>query len=359
MIIKSSETLQTNNGKNTKNIQFIYFFIAGLIVIFLLSISSCTRLDGRLLKNPPVTKGSEPDILYDNNDNNENDVAQTDNTKKTMQEQNLLISQPAFEPDSTLVCVLQNINYKMLSSADFDIAIVDPDDSRLTKKNIFSLHSQNKALIAYLSIGEAESYRNYWQKDWKPGNPVFLDEENPNWKGNFKVKYWHNDWQKIVFDSLSKIIDKGYDGVYLDIVDAYDYFDDKGFADSRLYMVNFVMAISKYAKNQNRDFLIVPQNSEELIAENGYLNAIDGVGRENLWFVGDCPQNKNELAISLYYLDQIIKAGKFVFAINYCQKEENIKNFITLAYKYGFIPYIGPRELGSIGDAVNDQVIGF
>jgi cysteinyl-tRNA synthetase len=119
------------------------------------------------------------------------------------------------------------------------------------------------------------------------------------------------------------------------------------------------MAISKYAKNQNRDFLIVPQNSEELIVENGYLNAIDGVGRESLWFLCDSLQDKDELAISLSYLTQIIEANKFVFAINYCQKEENIENFITLAQKYGFIPYIGPRELDSIEDTVNDYFIGF
>ena len=329
---------------NSKNIQFLHFFIAGLIIIFLLSFLSCT----------------ESGILYDNNGNNENNVTQTDNAKKVVREQNeLLISEPVFKSDSKFICVLQDVDYKMLSSTDFDVAIVDPDDSKLTKKNILNLHSQGKALIAYLSIGEAENYRNYWQEDWKPGNPVFLDKENPNWKGNFKVKYWYSDWQKIVFDSLFKIIDKGYDGVYLDIVDAYDYFNDKGYADTRLHMVNFVMAISKYAKNQNRDFLIVPQNSEELIVENGYLNAIDGVGRESLWFLCDSLQDKDELAISLSYLTQIIEANKFVFAINYCQKEENIENFTTLAQKYGFIPYIGPRELDSIEDTVNNYFIGF
>ena len=346
--------MQTNKKINSKNIQFLYFFIAGLNIIFLLSLSSCTGLGGQLLKNPPDTKGSEPGIFYNNNGNNENDVAQTDNAKKTVQEQNeLLVSKPVFKSGSKFICVLQDVDYKILFSTEFDVAIVDPDDSKLTKENIFGLYSQGKALIAYLSIGEAENYRTYWQKDWKPGNPVFLDKENPDWKGNFKVKYWYSDWQKIVFDSLLKIIDKGYDGVYLDIVDAYDYFDDKGYSNARLYMINFVMSISKYAKNQNRDFLIIPQNSEELIVENGYLGAIDGVGRESMWFIGDRPQDKNELAISLGYLNQIIETGKFVFAINYCQEEENIENFIKLAQKYGFIPYISHRELDSIEDTVN------
>ncbi|MCL5073939.1 MAG: endo alpha-1,4 polygalactosaminidase [Actinobacteria bacterium] len=309
---------------NSKKIQILFLFITGLSIIFLLLLSSCTALNDSSLKNLSGTKGSE------------------------------LISKPAFESDSKLICILQNADYEILASIEFDVAVVDPDDSKLSKDNIADLHSQSKALIAYLSIGEAENYRSYWKKDWKPGNPVFLDEENPNWKGNFKVKYWYSDWQKIVFDSISKIIDKGYDGIYLDLVDAYDYFDDKGYSYARLYMVNFVTAISKNAKNQNGDFLIIPQNSEELITENGYLNAIDGVGRENLWFVGDNLQDKDELVISLGYLNQIIKANRFVFAINYSQKEENIKSFISQAQKYGFIPYVGPRELDSIGDTIND-----
>jgi len=294
------------------------------------------------------------DFLYDNGENNKNSVTATDNTNEKVQGQNLLIPQPVFKTDCKFICVLQNVDYKILSSNDFDVAIVDPDDSKLKKENIFDLHSQNKTLIAYLSIGEAEDYRSYWQKDWKPGNPVFLEKENPDWKGNFKVKYWYSDWQKIVFDSLLKIINKGYDGVYLDIVDAYDYFNGQGYSNARMYMVNFVTAISKYAKNQNRDFLIVPQNSEELIAENGYLDAIDGAGKESLWFLCDGPQDKEELAVSLGYLNQITKAGKFVLVINYCQKEENQENFIKQAHKYGFIPYIGHRELDRIEDTVSD-----
>lgn len=327
---------------NSKNIQFLHFFITGLAIILLLSFLSCAVLDDSLLKNSP---GDPPENSPGDAPGNHSDIKDAEPG----------ISEPAFRPDSKFICVLQDVDYRILASTEFDVAVVDPDDSKLSKDNITGLHSQNKALIAYLSIGEAENYRDYWQKDWKPGNPAFLENENPDWKGNFKVKYWYYDWQKIVFGLLSKIIDKGYDGVYLDIVDAYDYFADKGYEYSRLYMVNFVMEISKYAKNQNKDFLIIPQNSEELIIENGYLNAIDGAGRENLWFVYDNLQNKDELAISLDYLNQMKEAGKFVFVINYCQREENIKTFITLAQKYGLIPYVGPRELDDIKDTIDDS----
>lgn len=86
-----------------------------------------------------------------------------------------------------------------------------------------------RLLISYMSIGEAENYRYYWQSDWKVGNPSFIEKENPNWAGNFYVRYWEPEWQSIIFgkDSsyLKKILDAGFDGVYLDIIDAFEQFE--------------------------------------------------------------------------------------------------------------------------------------
>ncbi|MBN4051041.1 MAG: hypothetical protein COA82_04430 [Alkaliphilus sp.] len=79
----------------------------------------------------------------------------------------------------------------------------------------------------------AESYREYWNAEWKLNKPKWLGVENPNWGGNYKVEFWNQDWQKIIFGNedsyLSKIINLGFDGVYFDLVDAYEYFEAKGF----------------------------------------------------------------------------------------------------------------------------------
>ena len=84
---------------------------------------------------------------------------------------------------------------------------------------------------SYISIGEAEDYRFYWDSDWKTNKPAWLEKENPNWKGNYKVRYWESDWQSIIYGTdgsyLKKIIDSGFDGAYLDIIDAFEYFEDK------------------------------------------------------------------------------------------------------------------------------------
>jgi cysteinyl-tRNA synthetase len=88
-----------------------------------------------------------------------------------------------------------------------------------------------RLLISYMSIGEAEDYRFYWQEEWDRTELSWIDSENPNWPGNFKVKYWNPDWKKIIYgenDSYTQlIIDAGFDGVYLDIIDGFWYFENK------------------------------------------------------------------------------------------------------------------------------------
>ena len=88
--------------------------------------------------------------------------------------------------------------------------------------------SQRK-VVAYMSIGEAEDYRPYWENNWYEKAPSWLMDLNPMWEGNYKVAYWDLAWHDIIVNDedsyLNKILDRGYDGVYLDIIDAYEYFE--------------------------------------------------------------------------------------------------------------------------------------
>jgi len=123
-----------------------------------------------------------------------------------------------------------------VSATDFDIIIMDlfHNDYVYTSSQINELkvkkNGGNRLVICYMSIGEAEDYRFYWDSSWKTGNPTWLDRENPDWEGNYKVRYWEDDWQDIILtgdDSyLGKILAAGFDGVYLDIIDGFEYFEN-------------------------------------------------------------------------------------------------------------------------------------
>lgn len=250
---------------------------------------------------------------------------------------------------------LQKASYESLASTPFGIAVVDWEDARLTKSEIQRIKQQGKTLVTYLSIGEAETYRDYWKKSWNTHPPVFLEKENPQWPGNYKVKYWQDEWQQIILDKLRKIIALGYDGVYLDIVDAYWYFEEKGNDSARQAMINFIIRLSKTAKALNPEFLIIPQNAPELITDLAYLAAIDGLGKEDTWYNDDIPLVGKNHDYELHYLRDAIKAGKFVLATDYMEDPALQEDFITQAAKEGFIPFVGTRALdkSNINPAIN------
>lgn len=127
--------------------------------------------------------------------------------------------------------------FTTLKNTNFDIIFIDAffGGQWLTTEELSSLKTKangsKRLIMAYLSIGEAETYRHYWKLEWNILRPEWLDEENKNWPGSYKVKYWHPDWQKIILGSsdsyLDKIVTAGFDGVFLDIVDAFWHFENQ------------------------------------------------------------------------------------------------------------------------------------
>jgi len=122
-----------------------------------------------------------------------------------------------------------------LAATSYDVFIIDAfyDDEPLTAAEVSTLGTKanggRRLVIAYLSIGEAENYRYYWQPDWRPGTPSWLAEENPDFAGNYKVRYWEQGWQDVILRGpdgyLNRITGAGFDGVYLDLIDAFEYFE--------------------------------------------------------------------------------------------------------------------------------------
>ena len=124
-----------------------------------------------------------------------------------------------------------------IGNTDYDVLILDLffQDREWTAEEIQSLkekkHGGRRLVLAYMSIGEAENYRWYWNEKWAENPPVWLEEENPFWKGNFKVRYWEEEWGRILMGApdsyLDKILAARFDGAYLDIIDGFEYFENR------------------------------------------------------------------------------------------------------------------------------------
>ncbi len=242
---------------------------------------------------------------------------------------------------------------RAIGQRPFELAVIDysgdgTEGAEFSSQQIAGLKEEScsRRVLAYLSIGEAEDYRWYWSPGWRIGSPAWIVRENPRWQGNYLVRYWDPDWQRIVFRYLDRIIAQGFDGVYLDIVNAYqeNYAEDRE-AD----MVEFVSAIAGYARSRSalgEDFGVFIQNAEELAANPSLLAVVTGIGREETYFFDtDQPIGEQNLREAESYLDRFRAAGKLVLTVDYATKATNVENAYLRSRAKGYVPYVTSVEL--------------
>lgn len=238
---------------------------------------------------------------------------------------------------------LQDTDFEKLKALNVNYLIVDPDDSDLTKTQIEEL-KKNKQVYAYLSIGEAEDYRDYWKSSWRVGSPDFIIEENPNWAGNYLVKFWDEDWQDIILDRVDEIDELGYTGIYLDRVDVFYEFDNK-----RSDMADFVRRV--WARSNMK---IIAQNGVELYNEPNYNMYIDGFGIEDTWYDTNRIQNPEHTNTVLNITEQARAEGKFILSIDYPQKEYRVCEYYQKCSDQGYSCLVSNRAL-DIDEAIECQ----
>ena len=163
-----------------------------------------------------------PESPFNDNRNNITNISQAKNFL-------YLINSENFSTKQDFINAVAHTNY--------DLVIMDlfHDQEAFNATEIEQLRTKEnggkRLVICYISIGESEDYRYYWHPEWETSSPSWLAEENPEWEGNYKVRYWDNDWQDIIFGNnnsyMKKIVDAGFDGAYLDIIDAFEYFEEQ------------------------------------------------------------------------------------------------------------------------------------
>lgn len=132
--------------------------------------------------------------------------------------------------------------------------------------------------FGYISVGEAEEYRSYWNQAKKSQSLV---ERNPLWKGSHLVDIRVKEWQDILMNQvIPKIVGQGYQGIFLDTIDTaieLEERDPKKFSGSREAMIQFIREIKK----KYPSLLILPNNGLEILPRIG--DVVYGVVVEDLY----------------------------------------------------------------------------
>jgi len=87
-----------------------------------------------------------------------------------------------------------------------------------------------RLVIAYINIGAVETYRYYWQDEWKLGSPHWIVKEYEGYPNEYYINFWEQEWKDIIYGNdnsyLKKIIDAKFDGAYLDNTEAYYFLNN-------------------------------------------------------------------------------------------------------------------------------------
>ena len=254
---------------------------------------------------------------------------------------------------------LQHADPDRIGETAFDLVVVSLGAAGNSPAVIPALRDSPggpKIVLCYMSIGQSENYRWYWQPEWVANPPAWLDVPDGVWAGDRWVRYWDPDWQDIIYGTpesyLDQIIALGFDGVYLDRVDAYWYYQEQGRESAAQEMVDFILDFTAYARRRHPGFGVYPQNAEELgLRFPEFMQAMTGIGVEDLYYGyprDHEPSPPDWTTEREAILDEWVTAGKLVLTIDYTARPEQIADAYARALVRGYVPYVTDRSLGRL-----------
>lgn len=258
---------------------------------------------------------------------------------------------------STLLKDAQSWAYQLqgdtnaLAAGGADVAVVDADHMRGSIAKLKAKPGGGKrVVIAYLAIGEAETYRSYWKSCCASGKPDWVTSRTQGWAGNYIVHFWHPEWKSIVRNRVQEVMRAGFDGIYIDRVDTWENVKAPG--SSKAAMIELVREVSGWARGVNANAAIMVQNGEELLDNGSYLGAIDAIAKEDLFHGIDHNGSRNSSS-DINHSTRLLKGaqakGKKIFVVEYLKggSADGVRAEIR---KLGFVPFFGPRDLRSAGN---------
>ena len=179
------------------------------------------------------------------------------------------------------------------------------------------------------------------------------------------MAYWDDQWRDIWLGAAGEVANLarlGFDGVYLDWVEAYDDSAVRTAAegagvDPETAMIDFVAAIRASGRAVTPDFLVVAQNAPYLIDADPdrYAASIDALAAEDTWFSGeggvdwDDPgagdvRNEYDEGSStdarLAQYRKYLQRGLPVFTVDYCVRAGNANFVYAQAAEHGLRPLV-------------------
>ena len=193
-----------------------------------------------------------------------------------------------------------------------------------------------RLVFARLSVATAEPGHFYWWRHWSWLPPGWLERPEPASGGAYTVNSSDPRWRRVLFAGertlldallaealhwrkpyLDRIIDAGFDGVYLTGLDMRRG-TAKADPEAEKRMAALVVAMAAHARRVRPGFLVVAENGEALTLHEPFLKSVDAVARSRLLYGSKGGESENppdEVMATTSHLNRARSAGLPVLVV--------------------------------------------
>ena len=222
----------------------------------------------------------------------------------------------------------------------YNVVVVEP--ASIDIGGVESLHKTNEKIYAYLNIGSLENYRPYFNEFKEKTLGIY-----ENWEDEYWMDVSDVAWQKLIVDKLGRdIVDKGFDGFFIDNCDVYYYYPNEEIFNGLSSILQGLRSLNM-TKKYKIDIII---NGGDTFVSRCIENKIatelfDGVNQECVFtdidFENKTYKEKDESDREYFkeYLSNVKKYIPEVYLIEYGANSNLIKEIENYCNENGFYWY--------------------
>ena len=145
-----------------------------------------------------------------------------------------------------------------------------------------------KLIFGYICPTEADSWR-YPALFSSGSHPSWFGKTNPVFTFMYSVQYWNPAWKALIYSSIDTIVARGYDGIFLDVMDgdsewaAGNSLGNPAYPNAVQALATLLSDIRSYitSKNLSRPFYLMANNPTQIaIQYPSSLNSLDAIFNE-------------------------------------------------------------------------------
>lgn len=176
-------------------------------------------------------------------------------------------------------------DFAELSESEFELVITEGapfgDFPAFTDTQVETLQGQGRTVIGYINVGVVDDNRPYWDPAWTDDGtdlgeptaaaPEWLKDQPSNAFG-IMPEFWNDDWKDLVIAQAVELVERGYDGVFLDDIGSYWLLAQEAGQPAvnqlALWMMEFVLEIDAAIRAVNPDAYLAINGDPYIMANS-------------------------------------------------------------------------------------------